>query len=150
MKILTHPDPFLVKKSEKVNEFSQELKKTVSDMIDAMYLYKGCGLASTQVGVNYCILVYDVSTEKNNPIEMVNAEIIKSSGVKDEIEEGCLSFPGVTRNIMRSRKIRVKWQSVEGNIYKMDFFGVEARVIQHEIDHTNGILFIDYINVEWK
>jgi len=143
VEILTYPDPFLKKKAEGVTEFTEELRKTVADMLEQMYLYKGIGLASMQVGIPERLFVLDISSEKDNPIIIINPVITERSSSREPFEEGCLSVPGIRENIVRPEELHLKWQDIDGTEHEKDFGGLEARVIQHEFDHLNGTLFID-------
>lgn len=143
MEILTYPDPFLSTKAEDVTGFNEELRNTADGMLEQMYLYQGIGLASMQVGIPDKLFVFDVSPEKKDPVIMINPRITEKSAVRDPFEEGCLSVPGICEKIMRPGEVHVVWQDIDGTEHEQDFGGIEARVIQHELDHLNGVLFID-------
>jgi peptide deformylase len=142
VKLRTYPDPFLENTEEKVEDFGAELRNVTEQMIMDMYVYGGVGLASLQVGVPERLFVIDVSENKDNPSIIINPEIIETSTEREPFEEGCLSVPGIRQDVVRPAEITLSWQDLDGNEYQKDFGGLEARVIQHELDHLNGILFI--------
>lgn len=143
MKLRTYPDPFLKNAGEDVDDFSEELRNVTEQMIQDMYVYGGVGLASIQVGVKKSVFVIDVSQNKDNPQIIVNPEIVEASTDREPFEEGCLSVPGIRQDVVRPAEITLSWQDVDGNEYTKDFGGLEARVIQHELDHLHGVLFIN-------
>jgi len=145
LKILKYPNFILKQKVPPVKNFDFELKNIVRDMFETMYAYNGIGLAANQVGVNSAIIVVDVSRimDKNlMPLVIINPEIINYSKQKEIAEEGCLSFPGYYEQIKRSRFVDVSYYDINGNKREIEAEGFLARVLQHEIDHINGITFI--------
>lgn len=145
--VITLPHHTLRKKANVVSDFSNALKKLSEDMLESMYAEKGIGLAANQVNVLERVIVVDVSEEKNNPIVFVNPEIIWASEETDEAEEGCLSLPSIYAGpVSRHTQIKVKAQEVDGAEFELEAEGLMARCIQHEIDHLEGILFIDYLS----
>lgn len=134
----------LRKKAENVKKIDLKIKNFCQDMIETMYCYKGIGLAAVQVKVLKNIIVIDIVPEKKNPIVVVNPKIIKAEG-KIEGIEGCLSVPGREGSVERSQKVTLEGMSLSGKKKIIKAEGLLARVIQHEIDHLNGILFIDKI-----
>jgi len=147
-KILTEPDPFLRQKSEKVDIVNDEIRSLMDDMLETMYNAPGIGLAAIQVGVLKRIIVIDLSRddEKKNPLYFVNPEIITNSNSNAAYEEGCLSVPGQFAEISRPDKCKVRFLDYNGSEQILDAHGLLATCIQHEIDHLEGILFIDYLS----
>ena len=144
--IILHPDPRLKKVCIPVTNIDNSIKKLCYDMVDTMYKYSGVGLAASQIGVLKRIITIDCSEqEKKNPIILINPEIVWSSDEHIFFEEGCLSIPNIREEIKRPSSVRVKFLDSNG-ILKEDLFeGLWATCIQHEIDHLNGKLFIDYL-----
>jgi|TARA_B110000211_G_C13906702_1_gene476457 peptide deformylase len=147
-KILTEPDLFLRQKSIKVEKVNDELRSLMDDMIETMHAAPGIGLAAIQVGVPKRVIVIDLSREdeKKNPLYFVNPEIISNSSIDAVYEEGCLSVPGQFAEINRPDKCKVKFLDYNGKEKILDAEGLLATCIQHEIDHLEGILFIDYLS----
>ena len=146
--ILTEPDKLLRQVSkpvEKVGDLERELMK---DMLDTMYTAKGIGLAAIQIGVPKRIIVLDISKEENkkNPMYFVNPIIIKKNDEKVTYEEGCLSVPNQFAEIDRPNKCEIEYLDYDGNKQNLQAEGLLATCIQHEIDHLEGILFIDYLS----
>ena len=146
--ILTVPDPILRKKSLQVDKVDKEIKKLMDDMLETMYKAPGIGLAAVQIGVLKRVVVMDISreTDKKEPMYFVNPEIVWKSNEKATYEEGCLSIPNQFANIERSEKCTVKYLDYFGAEKEIKAEGLLATCIQHEIDHLNGILFIDYLS----
>mgnify|MGYP001375078016 FL=1 len=147
-KILTEPDPFLRQKSTIVDKVDNEIRILMDDMLETMYSAPGIGLAAIQVGVPKRVIVIDLSKdgEKKNPLYFVNPEIITRSKQDASYEEGCLSVPNQFAEISRPDTCKVKFLDYEGNKKTLDAEGLLATCIQHEIDHLDGILFIDYLS----
>ncbi len=147
-KILIEPDPFLRQKSTKVVEVNGEIQTLMDDMLETMYNAPGIGLAAIQVGVPKRVIVIDLSRddEKKNPLYFVNPEIITNSHKDIAYEEGCLSVPGQFAEISRPDECKVKHLDYKGNEKILEAKGLLATCIQHEIDHLEGILFIDYLS----
>ena len=147
-KILTEPDPFLRQKSNEVEEVNDEIRFLMDDMLETMYKAPGIGLAAIQVGVPKRVIVIDLSreNEKKNPFYFVNPTIITNSHNHASYEEGCLSVPGQFAEINRPDKCKVKYLDYNGNEQILNADGLLATCIQHEIDHLEGILFIDYLS----
>jgi peptide deformylase len=145
LNILHYPDPRLRTKAKAVTEFDSKLKTLISDMFETMYEAPGIGLAATQVNVHKRLLVMDVSEEKNEPKVLINPEILNSEG-DEEMDEGCLSVPGYYETVRRAEKISVRAQDADGELFEFTADGLEAVCIQHEIDHLEGKLFVDYIS----
>jgi len=143
--ILEFPDERLRKKAALVKTVDDKIKKLVDDMLQTMYDSHGVGLAATQVDVHQRVIVIDVSEEKDDPIFLINPEIIEKDGVK-ESEEGCLSVPGFFEKVKRAEHIRVKALNRDGQSFEFEARDLLAVCVQHEMDHLNGKLFVDYIS----
>ena len=147
-KILTEPDSFLRKKSEIVDEVNDEIRSLMDDMLETMYDAPGIGLAAIQIGVPKRVIVIDLSKgdEKKSPMFFVNPEIIVKSNNDAAYEEGCLSVPNQFAEINRPETCKVKFLDYEGKEQILEAKGLLATCIQHEMDHLEGILFIDYLS----
>ncbi|MDO9106762.1 MAG: peptide deformylase [Methylovulum sp.] len=143
--ILEFPDDRLRKKAVAVKTVDDKIKKLIKDMLETMYQAKGVGLAATQVNVHQRIIVIDLSEEKNAPLCLVNPELIEKDGIK-ESEEGCLSVPGFYERVKRGEHIRVKALDKEGVPFALEAHDLLAVCIQHEMDHLEGKLFVDYLS----
>jgi peptide deformylase len=143
--ILEFPDQRLRTRAQPVTLFDAELGRLVDDMFESMYAAPGIGLAATQVDVHKRLLVIDVSEARNEPLVFINPEILTREGVA-ETEEGCLSVPGIFDDVKRAAKIRVRAQDRTGAPFERDYEGVLAVCIQHEMDHLEGKLFVDYLS----
>jgi peptide deformylase len=143
--ILEFPDERLRKKAEKVETVDAAIGKMVDDMLETMYQAKGVGLAATQVNVQKRIVVIDVSEEKNQPLCFINPEIVAKEGV-EESEEGCLSVPGFFEKVKRAERIIVKALDKTGQPFQLEADDLLAVCIQHELDHLEGKLFVDYLS----
>ena len=147
-KILTIPDPVLHKKSDSVKTIDKDIKNLMDDMLQTMYDAPGIGLAAIQIGVPKRVVVMDLSkdTENKNPMYFVNPKIIWKSDVHSAYEEGCLSIPNQFAKIERPDKCHVQYLDYNGQEKKIKAEGLLSTCIQHEIDHLNGVLFIDYLS----
>ena len=147
-KILTEPDPFLRQKSTKVEIVDDAIRSLMDDMLETMYAAPGIGLAAIQVGVPKRVIVIDLARdeEKKSPLYFVNPEIITNSNNDATYEEGCLSVPGQFAEISRPDKCKLKFLDYNGEEKILETEGLLATCIQHEVDHLNGILFIDYLS----
>jgi peptide deformylase len=147
-KILTEPDPFLRQKSIRVEEVNSEIRSLMNDMLETMYDAPGIGLAAIQIGVPKRVIVMDISRndEKKNPLYFINPEIINNSDNNAAYEEGCLSVPGQFAEINRPDKCKIKYLDYNGEEKILEASGLLATCIQHEMDHLEGILFIDYLS----
>ncbi|MAY89760.1 MAG: peptide deformylase [Rickettsiales bacterium] len=148
LKILTIPDPRLKHKSSEVKSFDKDLKVLVKDMYDTLYgTGNGIGLAAPQIGVKKRIVIIDLKEDnKSKPITLINPKITKKSEEKFINEEGCLSVPEYFAEVERSQKIEYEWYDVDGIKKKSQSVGLLSVCIQHEIDHLDGILFIDHLS----
>lgn len=147
-KIIIEPDPILRKKSQPLEKVDDQLKNLMDDMLETMYDAPGIGLAAVQIGVLKRIVVIDVSkeNEKKNPYFFINP-IIKSRSKKTSVyEEGCLSLPGHFAEVERPAECEIDYIDYNGNKKNLKTSGILATCVQHEIDHLNGILFIDYLS----
>ena len=142
------PDPILRKKASPLEKVSEEVKTILNDMAETMYNAPGIGLAGNQVGVLKRLVVMDCSTDEEDPnlIKMINPEIVNSSDEKEELEEGCLSIPDHKSIVKRPANVKVKYLNIDGIEQTLDAEGLLAACVQHEIDHLNGILFVDHIS----
>ncbi|MDX1402984.1 MAG: peptide deformylase [Woeseiaceae bacterium] len=145
LRILEFPDPRLRKKAAPVAQVDDELRKLIDDMFETMYAAPGIGLAATQVDVHQRLLVADVSPEKNEPYVLINPEIIEKDGLT-VTEEGCLSVPGYFDEVERPDHIKVRYLDRDGNEQVSEFEGLLAVCVQHEMDHLDGKLFVDYLS----
>lgn len=145
LEILHYPDPRLRTQARAVENVDDEVRQLVDDMFETMYDAPGIGLAATQVNVHRQVIVIDVSEEKNQPLCLINAEIIESEG-EEESEEGCLSVPDIYDRVRRAERIKVKALDRDGDAFTLEAAGLLAVCIQHEIDHLQGNLFVDYLS----
>ncbi|EIJ35060.1 peptide deformylase [Thiothrix nivea] len=145
LEILHHPDPRLRKKAAPVGEVNTATRQIVEDMFATMYANKGIGLAATQVNVHQRIITIDVSEDKTEPLCLINPEILSKEG-SIEHEEGCLSVPDFYEKVTRAERIRVRALDRDGNVFERDADGLLAICIQHEMDHLEGKLFVDYLS----
>ena len=147
-KILTEPDPILRKKCEPLEKVDIDTKKLMDDMLETMYAAPGIGLAAVQVGILKRLVVIDISKgeEEKKPIFLINPQIIHQSKKTSVYEEGCLSLPGQFAEIERPAECTIKYIDYNGKEKDLKADGLLATCIQHEVDHLNGILFIDYLS----
>ena len=145
LKILEFPDPRLRTKAVPVAAVDDDIRTLISDLFETMYDAPGIGLAATQVDVHKRVLVADVSPDKSEPHALINPEIIERDGVT-ATEEGCLSVPGYYEEVKRAEHIRVRFLDREGETREMEAEGLLAVCIQHEMDHLDGKLFVDYLS----
>jgi len=145
LKILEFPDPRLRTKATPVGTVDDALRVLIGDMFETMYEAPGIGLAATQGDVHKRLLVTDISTDKNEPYVLINPEILEKDGVT-VTDEGCLSVPGYYEEVERAEHIRVRFLDRNGDETEMEVNGLLAVCIQHEIDHLDGKLFVDYLS----
>jgi peptide deformylase len=143
--ILEYPDPRLRKKAAPVTVVDDALRQLVDSLLETMYAAKGVGLAATQVDVHKRVIVLDVSETRDQPRVLINPELLKLEG-SGPGEEGCLSLPGVYEKLSRATHIRVRALGRDGEPFEMDADGLLAVCIQHEMDHLEGKLFVDYLS----
>ena len=145
LQVLHIPDERLRKVAKPVEEVNAEIQRIVDDMFETMYAEEGIGLAATQVDIHQRIIVIDVSENRDERLVLINPELLEKSG-ETGIEEGCLSIPGFRALVPRKEKVTVKALDRHGKEFTLDAEGLLAICIQHEIDHLNGILFVDYLS----
>jgi peptide deformylase len=143
--ILEYPDPRLRTRAQPVTRFDAELKQLVADMFETMYAAPGIGLAATQVDVHKRVIVIDVSKDHDQPLVFINPEILSREG-EESSEEGCLSVPDNFADVKRSAKVRVRAYDENGEVFERDYDDVLAVCVQHEMDHLEGKLFVDYLS----
>lgn len=145
--IVKYPDPILSKPGERVTEFDDKLKTLVEEMFESMYAAHGIGLAAPQIGLSKRITVIDVNFKKDpaDKLVLINPEIIAREGQQFE-EEGCLSLPDIRDKVKRAAKVKVRAQNVDGEWFEVEGEELLSRAFQHEIDHLDGVLFIDRIS----
>ena len=146
-KILKFPDQDLRIKAKPVETFDDELKTLTDDMFETMHSVDGIGLAATQIGVAKQVAVIDISPEKNEPLVIINPKIqILDPSKKEDYDEGCLSVPGFFETISRPSEIKLSYQDLNGKKQVIKPEGLLTKVVQHELDHLNGRLFVDHIS----
>jgi peptide deformylase len=143
--ILEFPDPRLRTRAQPVAQVDGAMRTLIDDMFQTMYAAPGIGLAATQVNVHKRLLVVDVSEARNQPLALINPEIVARDGI-EESEEGCLSVPGIYDKVTRADKIRVRALDRNGKQVEFNADGLLAVCIQHEMDHLEGKLFVDYLS----
>ncbi len=143
--ILHFPDPRLRQRALEVDKVDNELRGLIDDMFATMYQAPGIGLAATQVNVHKRVIVIDVSQEQDEPRVFINPEILAKDGI-EEMDEGCLSVPGVYERVQRAEHIKVRALNRDGETFELETGGLLAVCIQHEIDHLDGKLFVDYLS----
>ena len=147
-KIVIEPDPILRKESEPIEKVDNDLRKLLDDMLETMYAAPGIGLAAVQIGILKRLIVIDISKdkEKKNPLFLINPEIVSKSKNTSMYEEGCLSLPGHFAEIERPSECQINFLDYNGKKKEITAKGLLSTCIQHEVDHLNGILFIDYLS----
>lgn len=146
--IITYPDPRLLEPSEPVETIDDTIRQLIEDMVETMFDAPGSGLAAIQVGVNKQIIVVNTTATEEEPswYALINPRITEKDGYFLSEDEGCLSVPELRANVKRASKIKVEALDVEGKPVSMDVDGFHAVILQHEIDHVNGVLFVDYLS----
>ncbi len=147
-KILIHPDPRLKKTTDPVTTVNDDLRRLADDMLETMYDAPGIGLAAPQVAVMSRMIVLDCEKEEDatpNPMVLINPEVVWSSDERNVYEEGCLSIPEQYAEVERPSEVEVQWMGLDGKTLREKFDGLWATCVQHEIDHLDGKLFIDYL-----
>ncbi len=145
LRILEYPDPRLRTKAQPVEKVDDEIRQLAADMLETMYAAPGIGLAATQVDVHRRMLVADVSEDSSQPLCLINPQIMEKDGV-EVMEEGCLSVPGIYEKVERADHIKVRAMNTEGESFELEADGLLAVCIQHEMDHLEGKLFVDYLS----
>jgi len=144
--ILKYPDPQLRRTADPVDNVDGAVADLVDRMFQTMYAAPGIGLAATQINTHKRIVVIDVSEEKDNPLTLINPQVLLAEEI-GEMQEGCLSIPGIYEMVKRPQQVKVAAVDREGRPYELETSGLLAVCIQHEIDHLNGKLFVDYLSV---
>lgn len=144
-KVLHYPDPRLRRKAQPVERVDDKIRVLIDDMAETMYEAPGLGLAAPQIDVSKRIIVIDTSETKNDLRVFINPEIVSQEGTQT-MEEGCLSVPGVFENVTRAERIKVHALGRDGKPFELDISGLLATCVQHEIDHLEGKLFVDYLS----
>lgn len=143
--ILRYPDPRLYKVAAKVSRVDSEIRKLIKDMAQTMYAAPGIGLAATQVDVHKRVIVIDISETRDQLHVFINPEILEASGEAD-CEEGCLSVPGIYEKVRRAERVKVRALDAEGHQFGLEAEGLLAVCVQHEKDHLEGKVFVDYLS----
>ncbi len=143
--ILTFPDPRLRDRARPVDGVDADLRRLAADMAETMYGAKGIGLAATQVGVAKRVLVMDLSAERTELLTLINPQIVERDGLQ-VCEEGCLSVPEVFESVERAERVAVTYLNLDGDACRLEADGLLAVCVQHEIDHLDGKLFVDYLS----
>ena len=146
LEILEFPDPRLRTKAKPVSEVTDETRKIIEDMFDTMYDAPGIGLAATQVNVHQQIVVIDVSEDRNEPYVFINPKVTVLDGEMEKMQEGCLSVPGFYEEVERIEHCKVEALDKNGNPFELEARGLLAVCLQHELDHLDGKLFVDYLS----
>ncbi|PIE75095.1 MAG: peptide deformylase [Deltaproteobacteria bacterium] len=148
LEIVRYPDPILRQNAEKIEEINDDIKKLSEDMADTMYEDKGVGLAANQVGILKKIIVIDPAPdpEKRNFLTLINPVIVEAEGQQISREEGCLSLPGIRSDVKRYTRVKVEAFNLDGEPVVLEDEGLVSIILQHEIDHLNGKVFIDRIS----
>jgi len=145
LEILQYPDERLRVNTKPITNFDAKLKQQINDMYETMYHYQGIGLAGPQVNFPYKIFVMDVSENRKQPLCIINPEILDQEGERVE-EEGCLSLPGIYAKVQRASKLLLRATNAEGKSIEVEALSLMSHCIQHEMDHLEGILFIDHLS----
>jgi peptide deformylase len=143
--ILEYPDPRLRTRAQPVSKFGPELGQLADDLLETMYAAPGIGLAATQIDVHQRVIVIDISEERNEPLVLVNPEILHREGAT-LVEEGCLSVPEIFEEVERATRVRLRAQDRDGETFERDCDELLAVCVQHELDHLEGKLFVDYLS----
>ena len=143
--ILEFPDPRLRTRAQPVTEFDAALGALIDDLFETMYAAPGIGLAATQIDVHQRVVVIDISSDRTDPVVLINPQILTREG-EASTEEGCLSVPGIFDDVKRAARIRVRAQDRSGATFERDYADILAVCIQHEMDHLEGKLFVDYLS----
>lgn len=145
LEVLYFPDPRLRKKALAIDTIDANIRSIAEDMLETMYTEGGIGLAATQVDIQQRIVVIDISEDRNDPVVLINPDIIACDGI-EQMQEGCLSVPGYYDDVERAERITYSYQTLDGETVEKECDGLLAVCIQHEIDHLDGKLFIDYLS----
>lgn len=143
--ILHYPDRRLRTRATPVEQVDEAIRRLVDDMFETMYSAPGIGLAATQVDVHKRVIVIDISEDRDQPLCLINPEIVAIQG-EEEMEEGCLSVPGIYERVTRGQRVRVRALDRNGGVFELEADGLLAVCIQHEMDHLDGKVFVDYLS----
>ncbi|MCM8775719.1 MAG: peptide deformylase [Candidatus Omnitrophica bacterium] len=149
LRIRVHPDPILHKKAEPITEFDKKLQKLIDNMIETMFTDDGVGLAAPQIGVSQCLFIACPEAKPGTELVFINPQVIETQGW-EIAREGCLSLPGISGEVPRAKKIRFRYQDRTGESHELEVKDFFARVIQHEMDHIDGILLIDRVDIQQR
>ena len=144
--ILHHPDERLRTRAAEVTKFDDKIESLIGDMFETMYDAPGIGLAATQINVHLRVIVLDCSRDKKAPMHFINPVLLEETGI-EEMEEGCLSVPGIFEEVSRADKIKMKAQNTDGIVFELEADGLLAVCVQHEIEHLDGKLFVDKLSI---
>jgi peptide deformylase len=144
--ILHHPDERLRTRATEVTKFDEKIELLIDDMFETMYDAPGIGLAATQINVHLRVIVLDCSRDKKTPMHFINPVLLEETGI-EEMEEGCLSVPGIFEEVSRADKIKIKAQNSDGIAFELEADGLLAVCVQHEIEHLDGKLFVDKLSI---
>ncbi|MEQ5766527.1 peptide deformylase [Halomonas sp. H33-56] len=144
--ILEFPDERLRNKAVPVENVDDEVRQLVDDMLETMYAAPGIGLAATQVDVHRRVIVIDVSEDQSTPLVLINPEVTPLGDEREPMQEGCLSIPEYYAEVPRALRVHLKAQGRDGEPYELEADGLLAHCIQHELDHLEGVLFVDYLS----
>lgn len=144
--ILEFPDERLRNKAVPVENVDDEVRQLVDDMLETMYAAPGIGLAATQVDVHRRVIVIDVSEDQSTPLVLINPEVTPLGDEREPMQEGCLSIPEYYAEVPRALRVKLKAQGHDGEPYELEADGLLAHCIQHELDHLEGVLFVDYLS----
>ena len=144
--IVTYPDPRLKQPCEPMAEVTDEIRRLAADILETMYAAPGVGLAANQVGVLRRIVVVDVTEDKSGLMTLINPEVVEASEELRDCEEGCLSLKGLYEHVKRPDRVRVRAQNLDGETFEFEATGLLATCVQHEIDHLEGVVFIDHLS----
>jgi peptide deformylase len=145
LEILTFPDPRLRNIAKPVARVDDRIRRQIDDMFETMYAAPGIGLAAIQVGIPLRMVVIDISKEQDQPLCLINPNLLWREG-EEQMDEGCLSVPGFYEPVIRAERVRVRAQDRDGQLFELETDGLLAVCIQHEIDHLEGKLFVDYLS----
>jgi peptide deformylase len=144
--ILHHPDERLRTRAAEVTKFDDKIESLIGDMFETMYDAPGIGLAATQINVHLRVIVLDCSRDKKTPMHFINPVLLEETGI-EEMEEGCLSVPGIFEEVSRADNIKMKAQNSDGIVFELEADGLLAVCVQHEIEHLDGKLFVDKLSM---
>lgn len=145
LNILHYPDPRLHNVAKPVSSFDAALQQQIDNMFETMYEAKGIGLAATQVDFHQRLIVIDLSEDRSQPLVVINPEFLEKDG-ETVYEEGCLSVPGIYDKVTRAERVKLRAQNAKGEHFELDADGLLAICLQHEVDHLNGVVFVEHLS----